>query len=404
LVWAGSPEHKRDRYRSIALASCTPLFDVQKVRFVSLQKGSPLDQLDDFEHRDRMLNLGPDLDDLADTAAVIEELDLVISVDTAVVHLAGAMGRRVWTLVPTPSDWRWLLDRDDSPWYPTMRLFRQTVGGQWASVVESVKKALAEVTRANNWRGAGESTFATSAQSTARRESKIPASRVFSAVSETRYGIIQYLPQPPAMARSLELYGEYLELQVEVLRRLLSANDTVVEFGAGCGSHTIALATIGHYVIAHEVHPTTRRILRQNVRANKLLNVAVLPSNSAHGKIASSTPPIPRLTLDALALNQLGLVKVNDDTLGDILRGAEGTLWRLRPTIFAVAGESNGNAVREGLATFGYRCWRLETPLFNPDNFNRRPENDFGDQTQAVTLAVPEERDFEVPAGCQEIR
>ena len=89
-----------------------------------------------------LISLGEEFEDFSDTAAVIENLDLVISVDTSVAHLAGAMGKPVWVLIPFAPDWRWMLDRDDSPWYPTMRLFRQRKRGEWGEVFQRVAKEL----------------------------------------------------------------------------------------------------------------------------------------------------------------------------------------------------------------------------------------------------------------------
>ena len=107
-----------------------------------MQKGEAAEQIEGLSEGMVVTNLGEEFEDFTDTAGVIENLDLVISVDTAVVHLAGAMGKPVWTLLPFAPDWRWLLDREDSPWYPTMRLFRQQKRGDWDSVFTRVRDAL----------------------------------------------------------------------------------------------------------------------------------------------------------------------------------------------------------------------------------------------------------------------
>jgi tetratricopeptide (TPR) repeat protein len=142
LAWAGSPTHKNDRNRSIKLARLAPLGQVPGVRFFSLQKGEAAAEAKTPPPGMELVDWTEELKDFADTAALIDNLDLVIAVDTAVVHLAGAMGKLVWTLLPFVADWRWLLERQDSPWYPTMRLFRQPRIGDWDSVVTRVVEAL----------------------------------------------------------------------------------------------------------------------------------------------------------------------------------------------------------------------------------------------------------------------
>jgi tetratricopeptide (TPR) repeat protein len=135
LVWAGRPTHPRDAERSIPLTMLQPLSSVADAKFFSLQKGkAAAEQIEGFN----LVPLGADLKDFADTAAVIAQLDLLICVDTAVAHLAGAMGKPVWTLIGSFTDFRWMLDREDSPWYPTMRLFRQTPRGDWSGLIQRV--------------------------------------------------------------------------------------------------------------------------------------------------------------------------------------------------------------------------------------------------------------------------
>jgi hypothetical protein len=137
----GSAVHVDDKVRSISLATLAPLAR-EDVAFYSLQVGRGSEQaakpprgmeLNDFTSR---------LADFADTAGLVSQLDLVICVDTAIAHLVGAMGKPVWVMIPHRPDFRWLLDREDTPWYPTMRLFRQQTPGNWNEVVERIGKAL----------------------------------------------------------------------------------------------------------------------------------------------------------------------------------------------------------------------------------------------------------------------
>ena len=141
LVWAGRPTHKNDRNRSISLSLLAPLATVEGISFYSLQKGEAARQTADPPAGMRIIDWTDELHDFADTAALIAQLDLIISVDTAVVHLAASMGKPVWMLIPFVPDWRWTLNRDDSPWYPTIRLFRQTAFGDWPGVIGRVVEA-----------------------------------------------------------------------------------------------------------------------------------------------------------------------------------------------------------------------------------------------------------------------
>lgn len=143
IVWAGNPSHANDRKRSLPLAALEPLFDADGVNWFSLQVGSRAADVGDCGAPIHDLSL--DLHSFADTAAAIAQLDLVISVDTAAAHLAGALGRPVWLMLPHAADWRWFTRRADSPWYPSMRLFRQPAPGDWDSVVAAIKESLPEL-------------------------------------------------------------------------------------------------------------------------------------------------------------------------------------------------------------------------------------------------------------------
>jgi Tfp pilus assembly protein PilF len=142
LVWAGKREHKNDRNRSCSPEIFWPLLKNANITFYTLQKGDAAVQIKNAPKERNLVDYTPEIADFADTAALIENLDLVITVDTSVAHLAGALGKPVWTLLPFVPDWRWLLNREDSPWYPTMRLFRQPSPGDWDSVITRIIKEL----------------------------------------------------------------------------------------------------------------------------------------------------------------------------------------------------------------------------------------------------------------------
>lgn len=142
LCWSGNPEHRNDRARSIPLVDFARIAHVNTAAFVSLQRDVRETDKAPFAALKNLTNFMPEVADFADTAALIAELDLVICVDTSVAHLAGALGKPVWILIATSADWRWLKGRDDSPWYPTARLFRQTSHGDWNEVIDRVRAEL----------------------------------------------------------------------------------------------------------------------------------------------------------------------------------------------------------------------------------------------------------------------
>jgi ADP-heptose:LPS heptosyltransferase len=114
------------------------LAKIKNVTLFSLQKGHGIEQINNWPEDLELINLGQEFEDFTDTAAAIENMDLTISVDTSVIHLAGAMGKNAWALIPYEPDWRWMLNRQDSPWYPTIRLFRQKQHGNWEELFHRV--------------------------------------------------------------------------------------------------------------------------------------------------------------------------------------------------------------------------------------------------------------------------
>jgi len=149
VAWSGNPSHYNDRNRSLAFARLAPLFAhpaaqaERGARFISIQRDVRAEDAPALAAETRVMHVGGELENFTDTAAVIALSDLIIAADTAVAHLAGAMGRPLWVLIPFAPDWRWTLKGEASPWYPTARLFRQTALGNWDGVIERVAAELA---------------------------------------------------------------------------------------------------------------------------------------------------------------------------------------------------------------------------------------------------------------------
>jgi len=145
LAWGGNAKHPHERWRSIPLEHLAPLTNLDGTTFYSLQMGATADQVKQLGYGSHLIDLQGEQKDFADTAAIVANLDLVISIDTSVAHLAGALGKPVWVLLHKSPDWRWMLEREDSPWYPTARLFRQSTLRNWQDVLARVERELREL-------------------------------------------------------------------------------------------------------------------------------------------------------------------------------------------------------------------------------------------------------------------
>ena len=404
LAWAGNTQHPNDRFRSMDLSELKGVLGVGGVRFVSLQKGEAAAAGGKLPAGVDWIDVGAELEDFGDTAAVISQLDLVICVDTAVAHLAGALGKPVWVMVAQPADFRWLEGREDSPWYPTLRLFRQSRRDDWSDVVERVKAALEEFVRGGP------------AVPPATTSGKVMPSAVLpwtspgelnaghrpgmSAVAETRTGILQYLPDEPMVGDAIGWYGEHLQGQLDLLARIVRPGSTLMEVGAGVGAHAVFLGRMlgeaGHLFV-YESRPVPQRILRQNLAVNGVSNVTVMRRElGSRGEGEGSEPTSE--TLDDLQLERLDWLKVNAGVAAlDILAGASETLWRLRPLLFLAAADEQGlHELTERAREFGYRCWRMEAGLFNRENFNRREADIYAGAKAMALLAIPEEIDVDI--------
>ena len=150
IAWQGNPDHQADIFRSVPLANFELLADLANVELVSLQSGYGVEQLAKWQGAEPITQLSAEVDKTSgafmDTAAIMQHLDLVITSDTSIAHLAGGLGIRTWLALNYVPDWRWLLERDDSPWYPSIKLFRQTSLGDWRGVFQSMRDELAAFT------------------------------------------------------------------------------------------------------------------------------------------------------------------------------------------------------------------------------------------------------------------
>jgi len=432
IVWAGRPAHARDAYRSVQLQSLLPIRDVEDVQLYSLQKGVGASQLQALGAGAKIVDLQAQLTDFAETAVAISLLDLVISVDTAVAHLAGALGKPVWILLPHPAEWRWLEGREDTPWYPTARLFRQRKSGDWDDVVARVKAKLQDMASQRRKGVIDDGTRPTmpsrdpGLHGLPRAMTPMRVAPGMSAAAEMRHGILQYLPDHDDAGRSLSWYGEWLEPQLKLLTDLIRLEQTVMEVDAGVGAHSIALARavgLDGHLIVYESQPKQKSILIQNIQANRATNVTIM-QRSLTGIRASESDRndainVPERTLesgqvvdrtetlDDLRLERLDWLKLNESArAGELLEGGRETLWRLRPRIFArVADEAASRSLAEHLKLVGYQCWRTSAPLFNPANFYRHDQDVFSGRKAHAILAIPEEIDVDVALdGCIEVK
>ena len=240
FVWAGNPIHARDALRSAPLDDFRALVQTDGTQWFSLQKGDAAERQLAQHPVEGVIDLAPQLLDFRDTAAAIDALDLVITVDTSVAHLAGALGRETWLLLPHVPDFRWMLDRSDSPWYPTMRLFRQAAPGDWSGIFEDVKRALAERI-ARHRRSTAERSGATAPVVTLSSVTRVPDGR-------PRFDLwapLAFLADTARFAEyESELVGSGHDLAVRTfVDEWLAAGDVLIDLQPGLGLTTMSAVT-----------------------------------------------------------------------------------------------------------------------------------------------------------------
>jgi FkbM family methyltransferase len=403
IAWQGNRFNKVDHRRSFPLRQLAPLGKVHGVTLVSLQKGDGKEQLDSLADFD-VVSLGDDFDAgggaFLDTAAVMKNLDLVISADTSVAHLAGALAVPVWVPLAFVPDWRWGMQGESTPWYPTMRLFRQEKLRDWPGVFERMVETLLAEFPAMRRKRPEEFQLGTSG---------------FNRLARTRHGPLVYNRHDVYIGKSLAELGEFSENEIELFRQCVRPGATVVEAGANMGVHTVALARlVGESGMVHAIEP--QRIVFQTLCANVALNslTNVRCHHAAVGdKVGSILVPlldfnqpnnfgglalggyeegerVPLITIDSLRLARCDFLKIDVEGMElAALRGAEETIRRFRPLIYTENDRQDKSSVLiEALFALGYRLYWHVPRYYSPANYYGNPQNIFGNLSSLNMFGV----------------
>lgn len=387
-----------------ATFSFAGIFNVPGCSFYSLRRASR-----SIDHG--VLDLASHCHDLADLAAAIANLDLVITTDSYIAHLAAMVGKPTWVLCSSSSCWMWGSEGDKVPWYPAVRLFRHCGGSQQDDVMERVSAALA---MAASWQRQTETEAGTK---------QTPRPRKVSALIKKpcRYGDMAFHHTDRWIGRSLDLYGEWSEGEAELFRKVVKPGDVVIEAGANVGALTIPLAKIvGDTGRVHAFEPQKDNFECLALNVTPLRNVTLWPN-----ALASSRYRISYETVDLDKVCNLGSTELSThraavpanshitttidevfpfasvsfikaDVEGmelEILQGAVATVDRCRPILYVEDDrEQNSAALRAWLISHGYRLYRHTPPLYNPENWRGSRVNVFGRTVSINLLCIPNNR------------
>lgn len=440
ICWQGNPLGTIDVGRSIPLRQFQPIAAIAGVRLISLQKNHGLEQLADLPEGMRVETLRQDLDNgpdaFVDTAAVMANLDLVITSDTSVAHLAGALGRPVWLVLKQVPDWRWLLDRADSPWYPTMRLYRQPTRGDWASafahIAEDLQRHLAAAADGTPTALAPQSPVRdpqalASAQNgvekTKGRSALVLPRDGFNEGAMCRQGPMIFNRYDFYIGSSLRKYGEFSQGEADLFRQVIRPGMTVVEVGANMGAHTVGLSRMtgnGGKVIAFEPQRLIFQTLCANIALNSCRNVFAhqIAVGAENGEITvpALPPDVPAnfggVSLeDASEGERVRLVRLDDFGIADChflkvdiegmeveaLKGGAELIARSRPVIYVENDRDEKSAILTDLLTsWKYRLHDHRPYMFSDKNFANDPENIFPGIISKNLFCVPEEYSVEI--------
>jgi FkbM family methyltransferase len=396
LCWAGNPEHAKDAERSLHFAQLAPLLDVPGVTFFSLQHGAAAVQ-NDGATTTKPKDLAFRTHDVLDAAGAIANLDLIITIDSAMLHLAGALNKPVWGLMRAAGDPRWGNAGIHTPLYPSATVWRQQDPGDWLGVIDRVKQALIDAAAAH--------------VPDPPRETPAPPALLNTVIC--RYGRMAFHPNDHYIGRALRYYGEYSESEAKLLRAVLNPGDTVIEAGANIGGLTLALADIvgpGGEIIAFEPQHAYFQLLEWNAgeRSNvivrnealgddfDIIELAGIELDAVHAPGWQSTGAVrlvDQVPIDSFQVDP-ALIKIDvDGQEFEILQGAQATIERVRPILYVENDkpECYPNLV-PWIAARGYRMYQHFAPLYNPRNYAQYHVNVFGKIVSAMLLCIPNER------------
>jgi len=411
INWAGNPSHPNDHNRSLPLPDLATLLDLADIAWVSLQKDrAPAS--DAWVARGCLLPLGDAVVDFSDTAAIIAALDLVVTIDSAIAHLAGAMGARTWLLLPANPDYRWMLERTDSPWYPSMTLWRQPRLGDWSTTLALIVRSLLQ-----------ESDGLTAPVGFRRCMPLAGHQRMVSG----RHGWFVYNHHDQYVGQALEHYGEYGEHEVALFARIMQGFQAcdAIEVGSNIGSQSVPLSRLARRLYAFEPQPTIFQTLCANLAINDVRNCQAFPMGSGEcdgtfvvppvgydssGNFGSVSlapdgqgTPVQVVALDSFMASlvpdlRVRLIKVDVEGMERaVLMGARQQIARDRPFLYVENDRiDQSEALICSMREMGYRLYWHCPLLFNGNNFFANAENIYNGIAAINMLGVPNEVAFDV--------
>jgi len=425
IVWAGNPVTKRDRFRSPGLASVEPLFSLPGIDFIVLQVGPGRNDCDVSRWPPHVLDLGAEITDLADTAAIMSSLDLMISSCTGPLHLAGALGIPTWAMIPFAPYFPWLLERSDSLWYPNMRLYRQEKPGQdWSGVVDAITIDLAGWTQSNM-----SLPQRPMAAAPAHRSDSLNTEG-FNELAYCRSGPMIFNRNDIYIGASLRKYGEFSSGETSLFDIIVQPGMTVLDIGANIGVHTVDLSRlVGPTGLVYSFEP--QRLLFQVLCGNVALNSCanVFTHCAAAGAVSDTLlaprldpngrgnygglslsdtqqgEPVPLITIDGLSLSACHIIKLDVEGMEtEALQGAVATIRRFRPILYVENDRQARSAELIGLIqSYDYRLYWHLPPLYNPANYRSDTENIFGNTVSVNMICIPIEIPQSALTGLSEV-